>query len=259
MAKISGGDPLTYVTEVLRSTDGQEEKLVKLVNMAKKGGTNRQGVTTVNPKTALDSVRATIYNAAINASSTKDGVLDLNVFEAMLTRPSVTGNKPVIQIMQEQGLLDREGVKELKTMFAVAGNMKKWQSQAMTVDTGDKQASWLMSLLARAGGSIGLSTAKSAAGIKGSGADLIVHSAVARGMDHVVTTLPLAKQKDVIVALMTDRQAFARAMEKTDDVARQASNTRFMNAWLTQWGLTSEIAKEGAGIASYLMTDEELK
>jgi hypothetical protein len=259
MAKISGGDPLTYVTEVLRSTDGQEEKLVKLVNMAKKGGTNRQGVTTVNPKTALDSVRATIYNAAINASSTKDGVLDLNVFEAMLTRPSVTGNKPVIQIMQEQGLLDRDGVNELKTMFAVAGNMKKWQSQAMTVDTGDKQASWLMSLLARAGGSIGLSTAKSAAGIKGSGADLIVHSAVARGMDHVVTTLPLAKQKDVIVALMTDRQAFARAMERTDDVARQAANTRFMNAWLTQWGLTSEIAKEGAGIASYLMTDEELK
>lgn len=259
MAKISGGDPVTYVTEVLRSTDRQEDKLINLINMAKKGGTNRQGVTTVNPKTAMDSVRATIYNAAINASSTKDGVLDLDVFEAMLTRPSVTGNKPVIQIMQEQGLIDKEGVKELKTMFATAANMKKWQSQAMTVDTGDKQASWLMSLLARAGGSIGLSTAKRAAGVKGSGADLIVHSAVARGMDHVVTTLPLAKQKDVIVALMTDRQAFVRAMEKTDDVQRQMANTRFMNAWLTQWGLTSEVAKEGAGIASYLMTDEELK
>ncbi len=259
MAKISGGDPLTYVTEVLRSTDGQEEKLIKLVNLAKKGGTNRQGVTTVNPKTAMDSVRATIYNAAINASSTRDGVLDLNVFEAMLTRPSVTGNKPVIQIMQEQGLIDSAGAKELRDMFSTARNMKKWQTQTSSVDTGDKSASWLMSLLARIGGSVGLSTAKGVAGIKGSGADLIVHSAVARGMDHVVTTLPLAKQKDVIVALMTDRQAFARAMEKTDDVARRVSNTRFMNAWLTQWGLTSEIAKEGAGIASYLMTDEELK
>lgn len=259
VAKISGGDPLTYVTEVLRSADGQEDKLIKLINMAKKGGTNRQGVTTVNPKTAMDSVRATIYNAAINASSTKSGVLDLDVFESILTRPAVVGNKSVMQIMQEQGLIDKAGVQELKKMFAVASNMKKWQSQAMTVDTGDKQASWLMSLLARAGGSIGLSTAKSAAGVKGSGADLIVHSAVARGMDHVVTTLPLAKQKDVIVALMTDRQAFARAMESTDDVRRQMANTRFMNAWLTQWGLTSEIAKEGAGIASYLMTDEELK
>lgn len=259
VAKISGGDPLTYVTEALRSADGQEDKLIKLINMAKKGGTNRQGVTTVNPKTAMDSVRATIYNAAINASSTKDGVLNLDVFESILTRPTVVGRKSVMQIMQEQGLIDKDGAKELKEMFAVASNMKKWQSQAMTVDTGDKQASWLMSLLARAGGSIGLSTVKRAAGVKGSGADLIVHSAVARGMDHVVTTLPLAKQKDVIVALMTDRQAFARAMESTDDVRRQMANTRFMNAWLTQWGLTSEIAKEGAGIASYLMTDEELK
>lgn len=259
MAKISGGDPLTYVTEVLRSTDRQEDKLINLINMAKKGGTNRQGVTTVNPKTAMDSVRATIYNAAINASSTKDGVLNLDVFEALLTRPNVSGQKPVIDIMREQGLIDSAGVKELREMFSVAKNMKKWQAQTSSVDTGDKSASWLMSLLARIGGSVGLSTVKGMAGIKGSGADLIVHSAVARGMDHVVTTLPLARQKDVIVALMTDRQAFVRAMEKTDDVQRQMANTRFMNAWLTQWGLTSEVAKEGAGIASYLMTDEELK
>ena len=43
-AKISGSNPVDYASRILVSSGDQETMFIKMFNMAKKGGTDRQGV-----------------------------------------------------------------------------------------------------------------------------------------------------------------------------------------------------------------------
>lgn len=250
-AKISRTDPVAFASSALRSTSDQEGKIVAMINVAKRGG--RSGGRNIDPQTATDSVKASIYNAAINMSMSKEGVIDLATFRTRLFNPTVVGRKAPIDVLLEHGAVTTSEVKDLREMFNVMDNVNTWLKQGTALDAGDQTANFLRTFFAKVGGSLGLSAAKKVTGFQGGSADLIIHSQVANTMNRVVNTIPLARQKDVILALMTDRQAFARAMDASSSATKQLENTKFLNAWLVQWGFSAE----GALIDHYTVEDEK--
>lgn len=246
-AKISKTDPVAFASSALRSTTDQEKKIVAMLNVAKRGGKN------VDPRTAMDSVKASLYNAAINMSMSKDGVINLAAFRTRLFNPTVVKGKAPIDVLLEHGAVTVDEVNDLRKMYDVMDNVSTWLKQGTAMDAGDQTATFMRAFLAKVGGSLGLSSAKKAMGVKGGPADLIIHAQVANTMNRVINTIPLARQKDVILALMTDRQAFARAMDASSSVTKQLENAKFLNAWLVQWGFSAE----GAMIDRYTAEDEK--
>jgi hypothetical protein len=232
-AKISRTDPVAFASEVLRSTNNQESKIVAMLNTAKRGGRG------VDPKVAQDSVKASLYDAAINMSM-RGNELDIEAFRRHLFNSKVVGKKSPMNVLLEHGAVTSDEVKELREMFNVFDNVTTWLKQGSALDAGDKTGSALRTFFAKVGGSLGLSSVKKATGVQGGSADLIIHGQVANLMDKVANKIPAANQKNVILALMMDRQAFVKAMTSPKDATQAAETARFLNAWLYQWGFSTE-------------------
>jgi len=236
-AQISGSDPVNYASKILVSTGDQEAQLVKMFNLAKKGGTNKQGVQIVTPEQGISSARSSILNAAFNRSITKDQILNLDTFRGLLFNPNVTGEKSPITIMLEQGVIDPDHVMNLSNIFNTLEKIKIAERQGTAIDVKQGAGELGLVLGAKIIASKAVSWMQRATGQSGS--SIIVHGAVAKAAETVASKIPAARAQDMAILLMNDPAALANVLKKeSTDAGRRLQIDRFY-AWAIQSGVAS--------------------
>jgi hypothetical protein len=229
-AQITRTDPIEYASKVLVSTRDQENKLISMFNLAKKGS----GGISVNE--GVSSARASLFGAAIERNM-RGTVLDLDGFRASLLQPSVPGGKPAIQVMQEQGVVDAKHVQNIRAYFDILDNVSKASRLGGTipVEAGAGEVGVLLG--AKILASKGTTVVTKAVGADKNG--LIIPAAVAKATEQFVSKIPQAKTKDMGVLLFNDPEMLALALERNirNTPTDQARKLRQLNAWFMYSGL----------------------
>jgi hypothetical protein len=229
-AQIVKTDPVAYSSRILMNTRDQEKSLVSMFNLARKGGA---GVT---PEEGIRSARASIIAAAMNRSMRGDE-LNLETFKGLLFTPNVPGQKSVIDVMREQGVIDAKHIKNMETMFGILDNVVKSRTLGQPIQVEPGAGEIGIVLASKIGASKATSAVQSAAG--SSGSQLIVHAAVANAAERLVSKIPQGKTKDMAVLLFNDPQMLAIVLERnlSPNNAQDMVKLRQLNAWAIQSGL----------------------
>lgn len=235
-AKISGSNPVDYASRILVSSGDQETMFTKMFNMAKKGGTDRQGVQIVTPEQGISSARASVLNAAFERSK-QGSVFNLDTFRELLFVPRVSGQKSPITIMREQGVMTPEHVGNLSKLFNSLETLKIAERQGFGMDPKQSVGEIGLVLGAKIMASKAASALQRATGQ--SGASIIVAGAVAKAAETVVSKIPAAKVQDVAILLMNDPKALANVMRKETTAQGRMLQVQRFHSWLIQTGVTA--------------------
>lgn len=235
-AKISGSNPVDYASRILVSSGDQEGMFVKMFNMAKKGGTSKQGVQVVTPEQGVSSARASVLNAAFERSK-QGSVFNLDTFREMLFVPRVSGQKSPITIMREQGVMEPEHVQNLSKLFNSLETLKIAERQGFGTDPKQSVGEIGLVLGAKIMASKAASALQRATGQ--SGASIIVAGAVAKAAETVVSKIPATKVQDVAILLMNDPKALAAVMRKETTAQGRMLQVQRFHSWLIQTGVTA--------------------
>ena len=235
-ARIAGTDPVDYASKILVSTGDQESMFIKMFNMAKKGGTNRQGVQTITPEQGISSARASVLNAAYNRSMTGN-TFDLDKFRELLFTPRVSGQKSPITIMREQGIMEPEQIENLSKLFNTLNTLKIAERQGVGVDAKQNIGELGLLLGAKILASKAASWMQRATGQ--SGASIIIAGNVAKATEQVVSKIPASKVDEVAIRLMNDPEALANVLKKTTTAQGRMLQVQRFHSWLIQTGVTA--------------------
>jgi hypothetical protein len=235
-ARITGSNPVDYASRILVSSGDQETMFTKMFNMAKKGGTNRQGVQTVTPEQGVSSARASVLNAAFERSK-QGSVFNLDTFREMLFVPRVSGQKSPITIMREQGVMTPEHVSNLSKLFNSLETLKIAERQGFGMDPKQSVGEIGLVLGAKIMASKAVSALQRATGQ--SGASIIVAGAVAKAAETVVSKIPASRVQDVAILLMNDPKALAAVMRKETTAQGRMLQVQRFHSWLIQTGVTA--------------------
>ena len=235
-AKISGSNPVDYASRILVSSGDQETMFTKMFNMAKKGGTNKQGVQVVTPEQGISSARASVLNAAFERSK-QGSVFNLDTFRELLFVPRVSGQKSPITIMREQGVMTPEHVSNLSKLFNSLETLKIAERQGFGMDPKRSVGEIGLVLGAKIMASKAASALQRATGQ--SGASIIVAGAVAKAAETVVSKIPAARVQDVAILLMNDPKALANVMRKETTAQGRMLQVQRFHSWLIQTGVTA--------------------
>ena len=235
-AKISGSNPVDYASRILVSSGDQEGMFVKMFNMAKKGGTNKQGVQVVTPEQGISSARASVLNAAFERSK-QGSVFNLDTFREMLFVPRISGQKSPITIMREQGVMEPEHVQNLSKLFNSLETLKIAERQGFGMDPKQSVGEIGLVLGAKIMASKAASALQRATGQ--SGASIIVAGAVAKAAETVVSKIPATRVQDVAILLMNDPKALAAVMRKETTAQGRMLQVQRFHSWLIQTGVTA--------------------
>jgi len=235
-AKISGSNPVDYASRILVSSGDQESMSIKMFNMAKKGGTNKQGVQVVTPEQGISSARASVLNAAFERSK-QGSVFNLDTFREMLFVPRVSGQKSPITIMREQGVMEPEHVRNLSKLFNSLETLKIAERQGFGADPKQSVGEIGLVLGAKIMASKAASALQRATGQ--SGASIIVAGAVAKAAENVVSKIPATRVQDVAILLMNDPKALAAVMRKETTAQGRMLQVQRFHSWLIQTGVTA--------------------
>ena len=235
-AKISGSNPVDYASRILVSSGDQESMFIKMFNMAKKGGTNKQGVQVVTPEQGISSARASVLNAAFERSK-QGSVFNLDTFREMLFVPRVSGQKSPITIMREQGVMEPEHVQNLSKLFNSLETLKIAERQGFGADPKQSVGEIGLVLGAKIMASKAASALQRATGQ--SGASIIVAGSVAKAAETVVSKIPAAKVQDVAILLMNDPKALAAVMRRETTAQGRMLQVQRFHSWLIQTGVTA--------------------
>lgn len=229
-ARISGTSPVDYASRVLVSTADQEGQLIKMFNLARKGGKD------ISPEQGVSSARASILNAAFNRSMS-GSTFDLDKFRGLLFTPNVAGQKSPMMIMREQGVMEPEHMRNLSMMFNTLETIKVAERQGTAIDVKQGLGEVGLILGAKILASKGASTIQHAVGQ--SGASIIIAGSVAKAAEAVVSKIPAAKAKDLAILLFNDPVALANVMKKEADANAQMAQIRRFHSWVIQTGVVT--------------------
>lgn len=249
--KVFGGviqrDPIAAARQAIISTN-QEKTITDLVRVVKDKAQVVRGLDgkpSINQREAMDGLRSSLLTAAQQQAS-RTGTLRPDVFRDFLFNPTMPGSKSPIQIMQEQGVVDAVDVRNMRQLLDLADNIARSQGKAGTaLEVRTDVTDAVMTVIARMVGSGMAGTVAKGAG--SATPSLIVHGAGARFTETLMNKIPRESAERILIAAMTDRELMTRLLTKasTLDVAQQAAQARYINAWLIQSGLTgvSDIAQ----------------
>jgi hypothetical protein len=222
---------------VLVSAD-QESELIKLINVAKGGGTGRGGRIVIQPDDAVSGLRASLFNSILDKSTNRiDGVLNLEQVRTHLFAPTTVGKKPLATVMQEQGILTAKEVAGTRELFDMVDNIQRAAKSGTAVEVKTGIGDAAIKLIARITGSRIVSIAQKATN-SGNGASIIIHGAAARFADDLVTKIPNASSQKILVEMMNDPAKMALLLTKVETPQAASFKARQIHAWLVQSGLT---------------------
>ena len=234
--RMLSSDPVTMASRALLSNT-QEKDLIDLINIAKPGYKPRGGVPGVEPKEAIDGLRASVFTAAANRSRDRNNTLNLAQFRGLLFTPNVPGQKSAIQVMQENGVVDAAQVKQMRQLLDAADAVVRSQTAgtAVEINLGIGDAA-LVTISRMIGSGAAGATAKA---VGSDTPSLIVNGAGARFAEQVITKLPTKSETKFLIDAMNDPAKMALLLEKVDTPAQNAMQARRIHAWLVQSGLAA--------------------
>lgn len=222
-------------TRVVVSAD-QEAELARLVKMAQGGGAGLGGRVNVSAVQATEGLRTAVFNSVLD-KSTRNGVLDASMVRQFLFTPTSVGKKPLMQVMQEQGLVDDKVVKGVRDLFDAAGAVQRSTRPGTAIDVKQDAVDMVTGTLSRMLGSGLAGGAAKAAG--STSPSLIVHGAGARLAENVMTKLPVTTTNKILVEAMNSPEKMASLLEKAPNPQQAAFKARQVHAWLVQSGFTA--------------------
>lgn len=233
------GDPITLASKALLSTN-QEKELIDLVKITK-GLPKRANADKAVFDSAQQGLRATVFDAATRQATDRNGVFNIDQFQALLTKPSVPGGKAPIQVLQEQGVIDPDAAKNLKKFFTAAESIVSSQTSGTAVEVDLGLGDVAMQTLSRMIGSkvVGVVSESTT----GSGGSIIMHGAGARFAESLMTKIPDKTVRGILIDAMNDPSKMALLLEKVSTPDQVALKARRIHAWLVQSNLTA--AREG--------------
>lgn len=257
----AGRNATTRAEAAIRAADrvlvspNQDAELDRLVRIAQGGAAGRAGrlndlmaargtggnarIELLDEKKATEGLSRALVNSALNKATAPDGALDIAKFRDMMTRPVDRGQKPLLTLMQEKGLIDKAGADRMQELFRTADNIGEARNPRTAVQVNESVSGKVMTMLARVAGSKLAGVAQAASG-GGGGSSIIVHGAAARFADEFMNKLPIQSANKALTEAMFDPEKMALLLTKMDDTPESARAARRVNAWLVQSGLLSD-------------------
>lgn len=255
----AGRNATTRAEAARRATDrvlvspNQEAELDRLVRIAEGGAAGRAGridaqlaasgnprIETLDPNRAKGGLARSLVESALDKSTPRSGSnagsLDIATFRDIMTRPTERGQKPLLQLMQDKGLIDPREADNMKKVFQLADNIAEAQNPRTAVQVQESVTGRAMTMLARIAGSKAAGMAQAASG-GGGGSSIIVHGAAARFADEFMNKLPIQSANKALTEAMFDPEKMALLLTKMDDTPEAAKAARRVNAWLVQSAL----------------------
>lgn len=234
----------------------QEAELDRLVRVAQGGAAGRAGridqlaaargatgngrIEMLDTDKAMGGLSRSLVESALDKSTPRTGpnagTLDIATFRDIMTRPTERGQKPLITLMQEKGLIDDKTAGNMKQLFQQADNIAEAQNPRTAVTVSESVTGRAMTMLARIAGSKAAGAMQAATG-GGGGNSIIVHGAAARFADEFMNKLPIQSANKALTEAMFDPEKMALLLTKIDNTPESAKAARRVNAWLVQSGL----------------------
>lgn len=261
LGRIHGGqDPVEMGAKILRSPT----RATKLVNTiadlkaALRGDIvdattgNIRAMTPSEKRQALDGFSASLFEAAIYQSTTRttsggqvSPVLQPQLFRSVLFDPATPGQKPIIEIMRDEGLISNEAVTSIKRILDVSTKIQNYEN----IKPSELENQFSTELAILASRLLGSGTVGWLARKVNMGSSIIVHGAAARYAQTTATKLPQNKIINVLVDAFSDStnnyEKLRLLSEKPTDILKQVENSRQLHAWFIR--------------AGYLNTEDSLK
>lgn len=234
----------------------QPAELDRLLRIAEGGAAGRGGridaalantpgarIQSLDTQRAKEGLATALVESALRQSSPDGQPLDIAKFRDIMTRPTERGQPPLLQLMQERGLVDKKTADNMQQLFRTADNISEAQNPRTAVQVNESVSSRAMTMLARIAGSKAAGIAQAASG-GGGGSSIIVHGAAARFADEFMNKLPIASANKVLTEAMFDPEKMALLLTRLDDTPEAARAARRVNAWLVQSGLLRDPEQE---------------
>lgn len=226
----AGNVAVKAADRALMSVD-QEGEFLRLINVVKGGGTGRGGRIVVQAQDAIDGLRASVFQAAID-KSTIQGKLNIEMVRNTLFAPTSAGKKAPMQIMLEQGVIDQKQVTQIRKFFDAADSIQRSMRPGTAVQVQQDMLDVTTATISRM---IGSGVAGGAVRAVGSTTpSLIVHGAGARLAEQVMTKFPVTSVNKVLTEAMNDPEKMALLLTKAKTPEEAAFQARQIHAWLVQ-------------------------
>ena len=240
IGKILNADPVSVAQKALLANKPEAE-LGKLVTMAMKGTIGKDGkpIPGLDVPAAMNGLRASVYTAAINASTGKNrGELNLDQVRGLLFG-SLPDEKNAMQVMQDAGVVSAREAGRIKQLFDAMDSIVRSQRVGTAVEVKPDMTDAAMAMFARM-----LGSGMAGAGARAAGStspSLIVHGAGAKYAEFLFTKMRVTTARQMLIEAISDpssgkleliMQQASRMTPK--QVSHQAMQ---MNAWAVQAGI----------------------
>lgn len=192
----------------------------RMVTLAQRGGQD-----------AVEGLKSSVYSYAYDHATSESGSFSFDAYRRAWTTPLYNNGPSLQELMVGHGLIDAKDVK-LMNRFLDRGSLIEsavrggGQKLDQIMATGDA----LFDLSVRLMGSRAASLLP-----LGSANGLIVGGAGVRFAQHVMSKVPLARQKDMLMELVKDPGAMAALLERPATPKMRMQLARQLNAYLYSW------------------------
>lgn len=237
-SRILKKEPVDEAIAVLKSSD-MPRKLQQYLNVTKPVK-SRSGAWIVSPERsalAKEGAASAVFEAAIRMSIDREGVLNPKVFRSLTQKSPIPGQKSAIDIMLENGVIDKNHVKNIERLFNEFDAILSTTRFQGTVDVQPDLTSVAGATIARG---LGAQTAGSMARAAGSNTPaLTIHGAGARFFEYVYTKLGRTTATKFLSEAMLDPQKMELLLTKASKLtpAQAAEVNRRLHAALVQSGM----------------------
>ena len=240
IGKILNADPVTVAQKALLANKPEVE-LGKLVTLAMKGTIGKDGkpIPGLDVPAAMNGLRASVYTAAINASTGKNrGELNLDQVRGLLFG-SLPDEKNAMQVMQDAGVVSAREAGRIKQLFDAMDSIVRSQRVGTAVEVKPDMTDAAMAMFARMLGSGMAGAGARAVGSKTP--SLIVHGAGAKYAEFLFTKMHVTTARQMLIDAISDPSS-----GKLELIMQQASRmtpkqishqAMQMNAWAVQAGI----------------------
>lgn len=239
ITKLLGSDPVTVARQAIVSPK-REKEVADLVAFAKRGGTDRRGVMIVTPDQAMLDLRYSMLQGAVNLSTRPVAnvgpVLDLGRFRAVMFDPPSPGQKPLADILLEQGVFPKDHVDRMRDLLSAADNLAKSTKPPTAVTIKESIIQRLTRTGTRAAGSMAGNLFRTVSGGPGS---LIMAAESASLAQDVLLRIPAANTLAMVEKLMADPEMLKIVSSRATTPAQVQLQVGRFHAWAIQSGLTT--------------------
>ena len=241
MTQIMGSNATQVASRAIASPN-REAELAKLVKFAKGGATSKRGVQVVTPEAAMADLRQSVIQSVVGKSSPvvrdRGNVLDIGQFRSMMFDATPTGQRPLVDVLVEQGVFDQSHVANMRKITGAFDAAM----QTTAPPTAIRQQTTMLDRGVRAvtkvlGSWLGAGTRQ----VTGGPGNIILATEGSNLAQDILLRMPAANTMAMVEQLMANPEMLQMVANRAFTPAQQRENVGRFYSWLIQSGLTEGI------------------